>query len=181
MGVLSHMLGNKSDDPIQRITDEFYTYQIAEELGSRFFPNERDELQMASNKLDIQLKRRQLGLPMTDDYYEVATNENKDFVPTGTKAVWGRKIADSIPNPTHPNAPTTSMAFFGALGHNPSRHMQYEKKTLRKGLNALSTEAASQRAILDAMGMLQKTSKKNFGTPGAKGFLGLLKGVLLKK
>lgn len=64
------------------------------DLQNRFLPTEEQSLDRELKKLDVVSKKRMLGIPLTDDDYEDAVNDEKPFLQKnlGMMAVGGSAI-----------------------------------------------------------------------------------------
>jgi hypothetical protein len=96
---------------IDRALSSYYKWKIADKVvdaGVNHFSggNTRDRLDETEKRLSIRLKKKQLGLPMDDDDYELATNEGLSFTQKGAVAAFGKRAAESIPRPDFLKPPT---------------------------------------------------------------------------
>lgn len=103
MSFFDELLGGKSDDGADRAAAAFFRryaqYQIGSRLADSVIPSSRDRLDEADKRLSIRLKKRALGLPMSDDDYETATNDGLSFTQKGAVAAFGKHIAPYAPSP----------------------------------------------------------------------------------
>lgn len=68
-------------------------------VQQRMFPSEPDLLALQAQKLDIIQRKRDLGMPMTDEEYDYMVNEEKPFLNPGRAVTIGLSF---LKNPTKP-------------------------------------------------------------------------------
>jgi hypothetical protein len=78
----------------QELIALYYKTRLLNDLQNRFLPTEEQSLDRDLKKLDLVSKKRMLGIPLSDDDYENAVNEEKPFVQRnlGMMAVGGSAI-----------------------------------------------------------------------------------------
>jgi hypothetical protein len=90
-------------DPINRAISrgfrELTKYELINKGVDRLFPSSQATLDEVDKRLSIRLKKRALGLPMSDDDYETATNDGLSFKTTGATAAFGRHLSQYVPAP----------------------------------------------------------------------------------
>jgi hypothetical protein len=87
-----------SDSLLQSTPQElialYYKTRLLNDLQNRFLPTEEQSLDRDLKKLDLVSKKRMLGIPLSDDDYEQAVNNEKPFLQRnlGMMAVGGSAI-----------------------------------------------------------------------------------------
>lgn len=78
----------------QELIALYYKTRLINDLQTRFLPTEEQSLDRDLKKLDVVSKKRMLGIPLTDDDYEDAVNDEKPFLQRnlGMMAVGGSAI-----------------------------------------------------------------------------------------
>jgi hypothetical protein len=97
---------NPANDNERTMDRAFKTYyrgrlavDVAEHAGNWLNGgNERERLDEADKRLSIRLKKKQLGLPMSGDDYEVAENNDQTFS-NAHKAIFAKNVGESISAP----------------------------------------------------------------------------------
>lgn len=92
-----------SFDPSE-LYDRYRKDKMLEEIARRFLPNTHaEDLQEQSLRTDIDYKRRMMGMPLNDDDYEQAVNDNFDFPQPATNMLgyYGKKVSDRLPSLRH--------------------------------------------------------------------------------
>lgn len=163
-------------DPADKLISEFYKYQIGEEAFNRFV-NPDTKLKRQQMELDIAYKRRQLGMPVHDDQFEYALNEDKPFMSTGLMAAFGNRATQQIPNPGANPKPGTMLHFMGGLGHTGNKYQAVAKSDLRGHVRNLANQGILES--LDTTIMDQPTKRRiaknaKSTTTAAESFLKLL-------
>jgi hypothetical protein len=108
----SSLLQTKPEDLIAL----YYKTRLLNDLQTRFLPTENQSLDTSLKKLDIMSKKRILGLPMSDDDYEVSVNEEKPLltpavVTAGVASKYFEKPSQQLPALKHFAPPAKNVAF----------------------------------------------------------------------
>jgi len=78
----------------------YWRTSTLEKVVDRFLPDsEEEDLATQERLLSIAMKKRALGLPMTSDAYELASNEQIPFT-TRMTGLAGRELIQKIPDPS---------------------------------------------------------------------------------
>lgn len=125
MGLTSMLFG--SDDPnldpqskalLDAVSRRYYQHQAVESATDHaldFFADDSDdELDRESRILDVQLKRKQLGLPLDSDQLERAINRGTPFYSNMMQAT-GQEALQRIPEPARPLTGQLRPAFNGRV------------------------------------------------------------------
>lgn len=104
MGVIDSIFGIKDPtDPATLMADQlmrrYALLQASEGLAEKIFKKSDDEDEL-DKKLDTNIKKKSLGLPLDSDLYEKATNDGLSFRTKGVLAAFGVKASKLIPDPT---------------------------------------------------------------------------------
>lgn len=82
---------------------QYAKYKTLSELGDeameRLIPSKKKKLERINAELEVQMKRRALGLPWSDDVYEDATNNDLSFKQKGVVAAFGNHVSKLVPEP----------------------------------------------------------------------------------
>ena len=94
-------------DP-NELLERYMRHKLISEMGGkvldRILPDsEDDRLRHQSMRTDIDYKRRMMGMPLNDDDYEKAVNDDFDFPQPATNLLgyFGRKVSDRLPSLRH--------------------------------------------------------------------------------
>ncbi len=90
---------NQYDQMASAFFKRYTQAKISETLLDKAWTSSSEKLDEADKRLSIRLKKKALGLPMSDDDYEVATNEGLSFTQKGAVAAFGKHIAPYAPSP----------------------------------------------------------------------------------
>lgn len=100
---LFDLFDDDATDPYSKAIGTYFKkktlHDIGENLADGLFESGEEKLQRQNAELDIKMKRRALGLPMSDEDYEDATNENRPFHTAGVVAAFGRHASPYVPEP----------------------------------------------------------------------------------
>jgi len=101
---------------------EYYKAKFLHDLQAKavhsFLPNDIEDLELKEKKLNIITKKKNLGIPLNDDDYELAVNEDKPFLQknAGLMAIglgfFGKKLTNNLPDLKYFNKPK-KLNFFG--------------------------------------------------------------------
>jgi hypothetical protein len=94
--------------------------QIIDRVQSSYFPTEEQSLDKELKQLDVATKKRLLGMPLTDNDYEQAVNQDKDFLQKnyhlmGVGASALTKTARKMPELRHFEKPSAQPAVSAAF------------------------------------------------------------------
>lgn len=167
---LFSMFSDQSADPVDRAFNKFYQHKLGEELYSRFLDPETD-MRREQMELDIEYKRRQLGLPMDDDMYEDAINNDTSYPTTGTQAVFGRKLGNSIPAAGQTPDKGSMLHFMGEMGQTGNKYDAAMEREAWSNIKNLGKETGILRGL---SGVLMNPDKGNKDVTTARNFLRIL-------
>lgn len=96
---------NDNERLMDRAFKTYYRGKLATDaLGWISGKSDGQKLDEADKRLSIRLKKKQLGLPMSTDDYEVAENDGKTFSNTH-KAIFAKHVGEGISPPAFLSAP----------------------------------------------------------------------------
>lgn len=82
---------------------KYWKYKALDEMSNKaldmVYTSPKEKMDSEQEKLDILLKRKQLGMPISDKDYEQATNNGQSFI-SHSLPLFGRKTAQAIPDPS---------------------------------------------------------------------------------
>jgi hypothetical protein len=111
MDLTKWLLGDDSTSE-GRLAHEFssaYTrHKAFDFLADELYESEDEKLEREDQRLSIGLKRRQLGLPWTDDQLENATNDDSPFW-TRSRNLAGLRTLQAIPSPSLLDGPHATL------------------------------------------------------------------------
>ena len=96
---------NEHDDEqtrmIAKLMGTYFKYQMLDKLAGAGIDMVRGKRDLADQNaaLDIQMKRRALGLPFDDDLYEESLREDKPLRTKGAVAAFGKRASELVPEP----------------------------------------------------------------------------------
>lgn len=102
MSFLDDLMGNdgsEADRVASAFLRRYAQYQIGSRVADSVLPDSRSKLDEVDKRLSIRLKKKALGLPMSDDDYEHATNDGLSFTQKGAVAAFGKHVAPYAPAP----------------------------------------------------------------------------------
>lgn len=94
---------NDNERLVDRAIRGFYRTKALESAGDSaldwLIDTDDEKLDRENKRLRNAQMRRSLGLPMSDDDYELATNEGLSFRQKGAVAAFGKHVAKTVPEP----------------------------------------------------------------------------------
>lgn len=100
---------------------------IGESVLDRVYKSPKEKLDEVDKRLGIRQKKKALGLPYSDDDYELATNNDLSFTQKGAVAAFGKHISKMVPDPS----------FLPSPGKWFSMETSFPKTTLSHGVEQI--------------------------------------------
>lgn len=92
--------GNPAHDRLLDALERRYARaRITDDVTDSLWESDDEKLDREEKRLRIASHKKALGLPFSDEDYELATNEGLSFSQKGAVATFGKHIADRIPSP----------------------------------------------------------------------------------
>lgn len=175
---IMNMGDSGANDPIDRIFSKYKKMRtqeaIANFLGNKFIPDRQNQYADQNQALDIQMKRRSLGLPMDEDIYEDWMNRDQPESDSSFKTMFAVKGMKNTPmEHIARNKPNMFWEAMGDLGKSKESINNANQAAMNYHMNeAIADHVAGPAFFGNTMSDVKNTAK---GVKNGSGFFGLLK------